>query len=114
MIREWIWQLLGTPPGVAELKDNQEEFMTAVDDAIARLSTVIGTAVTQLREVKANAEAVVANDASEDAAQAATLDQEAANKIGAVADALEAALAAPAVEDSSATEETVTTEEPTA
>lgn len=114
MIREWIWRLLGTPPGVAELEGNQEEFMTAVDDAIARLSTVIGTAVTQLREVKANAEAVVANDASEDAAQAATLDQEAANKIGAVADALEAALAAPDAEDSTGTDETVTTEEPTA
>ncbi|MDV8022263.1 hypothetical protein [Rhodococcus sp. IEGM 1330] len=75
--------------------------MSAVDDAITRLSTVIGTAVTQLREVKANAEAVVANDATEDAAQAATLDLEAANKIGAVADALEAALAAPATETGS-------------
>lgn len=109
MIREWIWRQLGTPPGIAELAQQQEEFMTAVDDALARLEGVIGSAVSQLREAKAEAQAVIDNDASEDAAQAATLDQATADKIGGVADALEKALTGPAPVD-----ETVTTEEPTA
>ncbi|KQU33586.1 hypothetical protein [Rhodococcus sp. Leaf233] len=111
MIREWIWRQLGTPPGIAELAQQQEEFMTAVDDALARLEGVIGSAVSQLREAKAEAQAVIDNDASEDAVQAATLDQATADKIGGVADALEQALSGTPVP---VVDGTVTTEEPTA
>lgn len=109
MIREWIWRQLCTPPGVAELSQQREEFMTALDDALARLEGAIGSGVSQLCEAKAEAQAVIDNDATENAAQAATRGQATADKIRGVADALEAGTGGTRPGD-----ETVTTEEPTA
>jgi hypothetical protein len=88
----------------ARIEKTQEANMSKTDDALGRLATAVVSAVTQLQQSrteaqasKATADAVVANDAAEDAAQLDAQDTSAATAIDSAVAILVEALKDPEV-----------------
>lgn len=86
------------------IEKTQEAMMSKTDDALGRLATAVVSAVTQLQQSraeaqasKATADAVVANDAAEDAAQLDAQDTSSASAIDSAVAILVEALKDPEV-----------------